>query len=91
MHARRLATALLSAGLMIAGGLVTATPATADPCGYFATGSDSFYNHCTNDGSRVIIEVEVFGPNYEKCVAPGKTWLGSRSKVSNAHYVGRTC
>ncbi|MFE6834885.1 DUF6355 family natural product biosynthesis protein [Streptomyces sp. NPDC057705] len=91
MPIRRLATALLSAGLMLAGGLVTASPATADPCGYFATGSDSFYNHCTNDGSHVIIEVEVFGPNYEKCVGPGKTWLGTRSKVSNASYAGRTC
>lgn len=73
--------------------LVLGVPATAaaNPCGYYATGSDAFYNHCTSDGSRVVIEVEVFGPNYEKCVGPGNSWLGSSSKIDGAHYVGRTC
>ncbi|MFJ1967543.1 DUF6355 family natural product biosynthesis protein [Streptomyces sp. NPDC087903] len=73
------------------GSLVSAAPATADPCGFYATGSDAFYNHCTGDGSRVVIEVEVWGPNYERCVAPGRTWLGSSGKIDGAHYVGRTC
>ncbi len=33
----------------------------------------------------------MWGPNYEKCVGPGDTWLGSASKIDGAFYVGRTC
>jgi hypothetical protein len=70
----------------------TATPAAADPCGFYETGSDAFYNHCTSDGSHVVIKVEVaLAPDYERCVGPGKSWLGSASKITGAHYVGRTC
>ncbi|MGW1956919.1 DUF6355 family natural product biosynthesis protein [Streptomyces sp. NPDC001920] len=75
-------------------GAVTAqsSPATADPCGFYETSSDAWYNHCTSDGSRVIIQVRVaLAPDYERCVAPGKTWLGSADKIQGAHYVGRTC
>ncbi|ARX83008.1 hypothetical protein SMD44_02422 [Streptomyces alboflavus] len=71
---------------------VTATPAAADPCGFYETSSDAFYNHCTSDGSRVVIHVRVaLAPDYERCVGPGKTWLGSASKIQGAHYVNRTC
>ncbi|MFE9023794.1 DUF6355 family natural product biosynthesis protein [Streptomyces sp. NPDC007808] len=75
-------------------GAVTAqsSPAAADPCGFYETSSDAWYNHCTSDGSRVIIQVRVaLAPDYERCVAPGKTWLGSADKIQGAHYVGRTC
>ncbi|WP_031479836.1 DUF6355 family natural product biosynthesis protein [Streptomyces bicolor] len=69
-----------------------ATPAAADPCGFYETGSDAYYNHCTSDGSRVVIKVEVaLAPDYERCVPPGKTWLGSADKIQGAYYVGRTC
>lgn len=98
----RVRQSLLSAGaaaaLML--GLAPAASATAtaghaatalNPCGFYETGSDARYNHCTSDGSNVIIEVEVFGPNYERCVGPGDTWLGSASRIQGAHYVGRTC
>ncbi|MDQ0934480.1 hypothetical protein QFZ49_004420 [Streptomyces turgidiscabies] len=92
---RFLTTALAVVGpLTSALVLAVATPAAtaaANPCGFYETGSDAYYNHCTGDGSRIIIEVEVFGPNYEKCVAPGDTWLGSASKIDGAFYTGRLC
>ncbi|MGP3632717.1 DUF6355 family natural product biosynthesis protein [Streptomyces sp. 24-1644] len=99
----RIRHSLLSAGAAAALilGLAPAATATAtaaghaatvmNPCGFYETGSDARYNHCTSDGSNVIIEVEVFGPNYERCVGPGDTWLGSASRIQGAHYVGRTC
>jgi hypothetical protein len=65
--------------------------AVMNPCGFYETGSDAFYNHCTRDGSHIVIEVEVFGPNYERCVVPGDTWLGKASRIQGAHYVNRTC
>ncbi|WP_433570480.1 DUF6355 family natural product biosynthesis protein [Streptomyces sp. CA-251247] len=65
--------------------------ALMNPCGFYETSSDAYYQHCTSDGSRVIVEVEVFGPNYERCVAPGTTWLGSAGKIDGAFYTGRTC
>ncbi|MEU9110992.1 DUF6355 family natural product biosynthesis protein [Streptomyces sp. NPDC048483] len=93
MRARRLIPTALAAILMSAtAGIVTATPAAADPCGFYETSRDAFYHHCTGDGSRVVIKVEVaLAPDYERCVAPGKTWLGSASRIQGAHYVGRTC
>ncbi|MGX1128202.1 hypothetical protein RKD49_000392 [Streptomyces glaucescens] len=78
---------VLGLGLSVA----TAPGAAADPCGFYETGSDAYYNHCTSDGSHVVIEVEVWGPNYERCVGPGRTWLGSASKIDGAFYTGRTC
>ncbi|WP_455357501.1 DUF6355 family natural product biosynthesis protein [Streptomyces sp. SYSU K217416] len=95
MSVRRSLLATVGAvGLIL--GLSTAahacpSAAALNPCGYYATSSDSYYNHCTSDGSRVVIEVEVWGPNYERCVAPGVTWLGSADKIDGAWYVGRTC
>ncbi|MDX2544958.1 DUF6355 family natural product biosynthesis protein [Streptomyces sp. WI04-05B] len=96
MNVRR----FLSSALAVVGPLTSAlvlavaTPAAtaaANPCGYYATSSDAYYNHCTSDGSHIVIEVEVWGPNYEKCVLPGVTWLGSSSRIDGAWYVGRTC
>ncbi|MFD3485397.1 DUF6355 family natural product biosynthesis protein [Streptomyces sp. NPDC058665] len=93
MRVRQSLPALVGAVAMVLGmsTAATAAPSAATPCGYYASSSDSYYNHCTNDGSRVVIEVEVSGWNYEQCVGPGVTWLGSTSKVSDAWYVGRTC
>nr|WSY58081.1 DUF6355 family natural product biosynthesis protein [Streptomyces sp. NBC_00886] len=74
------------------GAVAAATPASAGPCGFYETGSDAFYRHCTTDGSRVVIKVEVArARDYERCVRPGRTWLGSARKIQGAHYVGRTC
>jgi hypothetical protein len=92
---RTFTNALGSAALVLASlGAVTttATPAAADPCGFFETSSDAFYNHCTSDGSRVVIKVEIaLAPDVERCVGPGKHWLGSADKIQGAYYVGRTC
>ncbi|MGW0599531.1 DUF6355 family natural product biosynthesis protein [Streptomyces sp. NPDC002776] len=96
MSVRRFVTgALGSAALVLSSFGVVATAAgsaVADPCGFFETGSDAYYHHCTSDGSRVVIKVEAaWAPDYERCVAPGKTWLGSSSKIDGAYYLGRTC
>jgi hypothetical protein len=40
----------------------------------------------------VVVKVEVaWAADYERCVAPGTSWLGAASKIDGAHYVGRTC
>ncbi|GHH09995.1 hypothetical protein GCM10018780_46480 [Streptomyces lanatus] len=96
MSPRRMVTGVLaSVALVLTSlGAVTAQaiPAAADPCGFYETGSDAFYNHCTSDGSRVVIKVRVaYAADYERCVGPGTTWLGSAGKIQGAHYVGRTC
>ncbi|MFG2720086.1 DUF6355 family natural product biosynthesis protein [Streptomyces sp. NPDC048416] len=83
----------LTLGLPAAASATSSVPtAVMNPCGFYETGSDAFYNHCTGDGSHVVIKVRVaFGPDFERCVAPGRTWLGSAKKIQSAHYVGRTC
>ncbi|WP_330457719.1 DUF6355 family natural product biosynthesis protein [Streptomyces sp. NBC_00820] len=93
MRVRRLVPTALAAILMsAAAGVVTAAPVAADPCGFYKTGSDAYYNHCTSDGSHVVIKVQVaLAPDYERCVVPGNTWLGAASKIQGAYYVGRTC
>jgi hypothetical protein len=92
MSIRRSLPAVLGAVTLVLGLSTAAAPsAAADPCGFYETSSDAYYNHCTSDGSRVIIEVEVWGPNYERCVGPGITWLGSAGQIDGAAYVGRTC
>ncbi|MFJ4525547.1 DUF6355 family natural product biosynthesis protein [Streptomyces sp. NPDC088810] len=96
MPVRRLLTSALGSLALTLGllgaGTVTASPAAADPCGFYETGSDAYYNHCTSDGSHVVIKVEVaLAPDYERCVAPGRSWLGSADKIQGAHYTGRTC
>jgi hypothetical protein len=74
------------------GAASAASPAAAGPCGFYETGSDAFYRHCTTDGSRVVIKVEVArARDYERCVEHGTTWLGSARKIQGAHYAGRTC
>ncbi|AVV43959.1 DUF6355 family natural product biosynthesis protein [Streptomyces sp. ID05-04B] len=93
---RTVLSTLGSVALVVASlGAVTAatvSPAAADPCGFYKTGSDAFYNHCTSDGSRVVVKVEVaLAPDYERCVGPGKTWLGPAGKIQGASYVGRLC
>ncbi|MBW5425760.1 hypothetical protein GKQ77_30070 [Streptomyces sp. BG9H] len=96
MRVRRLVNSAFAAAALTLTSLgavtVTASPAAANPCGFYETHADAYYNHCTSDGSRVVIHVRVaLAPDYERCVAPGRTWLGSASKIQGAHYVGRTC
>ncbi|MFI5805097.1 DUF6355 family natural product biosynthesis protein [Streptomyces sp. NPDC051561] len=98
MRVQRLLPAVIGAVALFLGtatgasALPGASGAVMNPCGFYKTGSDAFYHHCTSDGSRVVIKVEVnFGPDYERCVAPGETWLGSASRIGGAYYAGRTC
>ncbi|NUO45965.1 MAG: hypothetical protein HOV82_28485 [Streptomyces sp.] len=95
MRVRRIVTSALgSAALVLASvGAITASagPAAADPCGFYETGSDAYYNHCTSDGSRIVIEIDDWGPNSERCVGPGVTWIGAASGIDGAWYTGRTC
>ncbi|MFE9400031.1 DUF6355 family natural product biosynthesis protein [Streptomyces flavidovirens] len=93
MSVRRSLPAVIGAVTLVLGLATAAAPsAAADPCGFYETRSDAYYNHCTNDGSHVVINVRAsLSPDHERCVGPGKTWLGSASKIQGAHYVGRTC
>ncbi|MEU9498967.1 DUF6355 family natural product biosynthesis protein [Streptomyces sp. NPDC048196] len=92
---RRFAALMLGAAAFC--GTVAAAPGqaialTKEPCGFYKTGSDAYYRHCTNNGSNVVIKVKVaWAPDYERCVGPGRTWLGSASRIQGAYYVGRTC
>jgi hypothetical protein len=84
---------MLAAILMSAvAGVVTATPASAVACGYFEEGGRAGYNHCTSDGSNVVIHVDtILAQDYEICVGPGETPLGSTNLVRGAWYVGKLC
>ncbi|MFH8443198.1 DUF6355 family natural product biosynthesis protein [Streptomyces sp. NPDC018026] len=82
-----LALALASAGAVT----LSAGPAAANPCGFYETASGAYYNHCTSDGSHIVIEIDDWGPNSERCVVPGVTWIGSSSDIDGAWYTGRTC
>ncbi|WP_369188074.1 DUF6355 family natural product biosynthesis protein [Streptomyces sp. R08] len=96
MRLRRTVTSALGAAALVLtslGAVAAASPvASGEPCGFYETGSDAFYRHCTTDGSQVVIKVEVArARDYERCVARGTTWLGSARKIQGAHYTGRTC
>lgn len=95
MRVRRMVTGALGAAALVLTSftaVAAASPAAAGPCGFYETGSDAFYRHCTTDDSRVVIKVEVArARDYERCVGHGTTWLGSARKIQGAHYAGRTC
>ncbi|MEW2575359.1 DUF6355 family natural product biosynthesis protein [Streptomyces syringium] len=97
MRVRHMITGTLaSAGLLLTslGAVaVTATPATAEPCGYYDNGSDAYFTHCTEGTQWAVIKVRVaHAPDYERCMRPNNTtWLGSSEKIQGAHYVGKTC
>lgn len=62
------------------------------PCGYSESDNRAWYNHCTSDGSRVQIRVDVVhGPDFSTCAEPGVNTLGWAFKYRNAWYTGRHC
>ncbi|GGT36435.1 hypothetical protein GCM10010271_45490 [Streptomyces kurssanovii] len=66
--------------------------AAAKPCGYSESGGFAWYNHCTTDGSRIQIRVDVVGGwDANRCVYPGETRLGWAFEYRNAWYTGRLC
>ncbi|MFD4631981.1 DUF6355 family natural product biosynthesis protein [Streptomyces sp. NPDC058284] len=96
MRVRRTLPALIGAltiglGISLASSASAEPTAVKDPCGFFETASDAYYNHCTSDGSHIVIEIDDWGPNSERCVGPGVTWIGSASGVDGAWYTGRLC
>ncbi|WP_369217927.1 DUF6355 family natural product biosynthesis protein [Streptomyces flavofungini] len=98
MRVRRSLPALIGAVTLTLGMSLAATasaapstPTVKDPCGFFETASDAYYNHCTSDGSHIVIEIDDWGPNSERCVAPGVTWIGAAGDVDGAWYTGRLC
>jgi hypothetical protein len=87
-------TIIAAAGLGLAAttGAAAAAAATGKPCGYSESDGYAWYNHCTNDGSDVWIDVNsVFGPDFEKCVHPGLNRIGASWSYRGAHYNGNLC
>lgn len=97
MRIRRSLPLALGAATLLLGLSATASAAPSpagslmNPCGFFETSSDAYYNHCTSDGSRIVIEIDDWGPNSTMCVGPGVTWIGEAGDIDGAWYVGRTC
>lgn len=70
----------------------TAAAAAPKPCGYFTEGHLAFYNHCTNDGSRIQIKIDRINEwDSKHCVGPGVTQLGTTLQIRNAWYTGKLC
>lgn len=95
--------ALATAGLLSAGATANAAPteergtAAQFRCG-FHVGSDAsaLYGHCdAPPRTDIIINVELGwggdSGNYDKCVKPGVTKLGTYPAVWYAKYTGRLC
>ena len=96
MRARLSFPALAGAVILVLGTCTAASasatvPTFRNPCGFYETHSDAYYNHCTSDGSRILIEIDDWGPNTVRCVGPGVTWIGEAGDVDGAWYIGRTC
>jgi hypothetical protein len=62
-------------------------------CGYHETVEESFYNHCTSDGSSVWIRVEMHHgiKGKDVCAHPGENRLGYTAWVAYAWYKGTLC
>lgn len=78
-------------GTSMAASATASSTTLRNPCGFYETHSDAYYNHCTSDGSRILIEIDDWGPNTVRCVGPGVTWIGEAGDVDGAWYIGRTC
>ncbi|MEW9552323.1 DUF6355 family natural product biosynthesis protein [Nonomuraea sp. NPDC050783] len=61
-------------------------------CGWDPDAFGAYYNHC-NSSVWVWIRVErhLGLPGFDRCVPPGRTYLGSTSDVRYAWYKGSTC
>jgi hypothetical protein len=70
----------------------SATGASAFVCGHDAEYPLAYYNHC-NSNVNVLIRVERHWPlsDYDKCVAPGRTYLGLMDDVYWSWYKGVLC
>ena len=91
---RAVAASLATAAIATGGVVSVASPASADPCGYFTTGSilhpgNKYYNHCGSAWTEVLIKRSVLS-NYYRCLPPGTTKLQDKWDVPNKHIVGAT-
>ncbi|MEU0398232.1 DUF6355 family natural product biosynthesis protein [Streptomyces sp. NPDC006208] len=92
MRTRRLLPLALTALLLGATAPAATAAPSADPCGYFTRNHLAFYNHCTNDGSRIKIKIDrINWWDTTHCVDPGTTQLGTTQQIRNAWYTGRLC
>lgn len=94
MRARRLLSLALTAFLLsaTAPAATAAAPAPPKPCGYSTEAHLAFYNHCTNDGSRIQIKIDRVNEwDTKHCVDPGVTQLGTTQQIRNAWYTGKLC
>jgi len=105
MHKMRTQILTAIGGISIALALTT-TPAyagsspiagsTADvgvaACGWDPDATGAYYNHC-NSSVRIVIRVErhLGLPGFDRCVSPGRTYLGSTSEIAYAWYKGYLC
>ncbi|MFJ7216567.1 DUF6355 family natural product biosynthesis protein [Amycolatopsis sp. NPDC098790] len=74
-------------------GTAGAAPASqVATCGYYVDGVEAYYNHCTSDGSHIVIREDRVG-EFDKnvCVGPGVTHLGTAVIVRYARYIGQLC
>ncbi|WP_425332231.1 DUF6355 family natural product biosynthesis protein [Amycolatopsis alba] len=70
----------------------TMAVAASKPCGYSESEGHAWYKHCTSDGSRIVIRLDVpLGRDEDRCVGPGETDLGLASRYRGAKYTGRLC
>ncbi len=84
-------TAAMAFGLMSTGAVANAAVAADKPCGYSESEGSAWYNHCTSDGSKIWIKLDVVGGlDGERCVNPGTTKLGPSWSTRGAWYV-RVC
>ncbi|GAA4023624.1 hypothetical protein GCM10022247_55020 [Allokutzneria multivorans] len=97
--------AVLAGGLVLAPGATDATAAVPCAGGSFwksmgtsdPRDDQSWYRHCTTDGSRVIVQAHLRGGTFpiiaQKCVGPGEEWYaGTRPDILIApYYTGKRC
>jgi hypothetical protein len=64
----------------------------AAACGWDPSAYDAYYNHCSSS-SYIVIRVERHWglPGFDRCVGPGRTYLGSTSEIRYAWYKGVLC
>ncbi|MCO1575162.1 DUF6355 family natural product biosynthesis protein [Crossiella sp. SN42] len=85
------------AAIGLAVGSTTAVAAgldTTSTCGFWENSKDSYYRHCTSNGTRIIIRVDYHGGGGRfQCIREQNTdvWLGAADDIRNAYYTGRLC
>ncbi|WP_409496849.1 DUF6355 family natural product biosynthesis protein [Amycolatopsis sp. cmx-11-12] len=59
-------------------GIASATELAPKPCGYSESNGHSWYDHCTSDGSLIVIKIDfVLVRDRWHCVAPGVSYIAA--------------